>query len=178
MELYLWPCHHPQKMKQTDWFIFGDNIWLQLGWRPPCEVSKNIYLNQWPFLSLMTENTNLSVLLGMELFNTQNQNCKTEMNIYKNRTRFKKTLWKIGFEKPPIEWATWYLFTCNILKNKVVVLLYYWYDERPCPESIKFSMLSLILLYPFNLKTLKPAQQKPCNLDLCKYSQSSILNCV
>jgi hypothetical protein len=30
------------KLDQKDGFILGDNIWLQLGWRPPCEVSKNL----------------------------------------------------------------------------------------------------------------------------------------
>ena len=30
------------KDNQIDGAYSGDNIWLQLGWRPPCEVSKNL----------------------------------------------------------------------------------------------------------------------------------------
>ena len=29
------------KMDQKDGFILGANIWLQLGWACPCEVTKN-----------------------------------------------------------------------------------------------------------------------------------------
>jgi hypothetical protein len=33
------------KPDENDGAILGDNIWLQLGWRPPCEVSKNLVVS-------------------------------------------------------------------------------------------------------------------------------------
>ena len=32
-------------ISQNDGAILGVNIWLQLGWRPPCEVSKNLVVS-------------------------------------------------------------------------------------------------------------------------------------